>query len=573
MSSYPSDGSSYPTARHREKLYTRWGQLKSERATWWAHWQEITNYLLPRNGRYFVQDRNKGWRRHNSIYDNTATRSLGILAAGMMSGATSPARPWFRLATADPELNSYYPVKLWLEDVTRRMQVVFQRSNTYRALPQIYAELAAFGTASSILLPDFDRVIHHYPVTVGEFAISTDYKGKVCTFYREFELTVSQIVKEFGYENCSKSVQNLYDRGSLDQWVTVVHAVEPREDRDIRKRDNKNMPFKSCYFEVGGEADKLLSESGFEDFPVLCPRWALAGGDIYGNSPGMEALGDIKQLQHEQLRKANCIDYQTMPPLQAPTSMKNRDVERLPGGVTFVDTTAPNSGIRTAWEVNLNLQHLLMDMQDVRERIRSAFHADLFLMLANATDTRMTATEVAVRSEEKLLMLGPVLERLHNELLDPMIELTFTNMVKAGLVPPAPEEMQGLDLNVEFVSMLAQAQRAIGVNGVDRLVSNLGVVAQMKPEVLDKFDADQWADAYADMLGVDPKLIVASEQVTMLRQARNEAMAAKEQAAMMQQQAATASSLARTPTGGEPNALNDIVNMFSGYSSPSAVEV
>ncbi|MEY4672723.1 MAG: hypothetical protein RL148_507 [Planctomycetota bacterium] len=573
MAAYTGDNQSNPQSPRREKLYTRWGQLKSERATWWAHWQEITNYLLPRNGRFFVQDRNKGWRRHNSIYDNTATRALGILSAGMMAGATSPARPWFRLATADPDLNAYHPVKVWLEDVTRRMQIVFQRSNTYRALPQIYAELAAFGTSSSILLPDFDRVIHHYPVTVGEFCISTDYKGKVCTFMREFELTVSQLVKEFGLENVSNSVRNLYERGSLDQWITVIHAIEPREDRDVGKRDNLNMPFRSCYFEVGGEANKFLRESGFEDFPVLAPRWALAGGDIYGSSPGMEALGDIKQLQHEQLRKAQVIDYQTRPPLQVPASMKNRDVETLPGGISYVDGATPQAGIRTAFEVQLNLQHLLMDVQDVRERIRSAFHADLFLMLANATDTRMTATEVAVRSEEKLLMLGPVLERLHNELLDPMVELTFTNMMRAGLVPPAPEELQGQDLNVEFVSMLAQAQRAIGVNGIDRMVANLGAVAQLKPDVLDKFNADQWADAYSDMLGVDPKLIVASADVALLRQARDRANAAKEQAAMMQQQAATASSLARTPTGAQPNALQDIVSMFSGYNSPTASEV
>lgn len=572
MSNFPSDAHSNKLSPERDKLYTRYGHLRTERATWWAHWQEITTYLLPRNGRYFVQDRDKGWRRHNNIYDNTGTRALRVLGAGMMAGATSPARPWFRLSTADPELNLYKPVQLWLADVTRRMMSVFQKSNTYRALHQVYEELAAFGTATSIVLPDYKNIIHHYPVTVGEFCIAQDFQGRVCTLYREFEKTIGETVKEFGYNNCSRMVQNMYDRGSLDQWIRIIHAIEPREDRDINKKDSGNMPWKSVYFEVGGEHDKFLSVSGFEHFPVLAPRWALAGGDIYGNSPGMEALGDIKQLQHEQLRKAQAIDFQTKPPLQVPTSLKNRDVETLPGGITFVDAATPQGGIRTAFEVNLNLSHLQADLEDVRNRIRSAFYADLFMMLANAADTRMTATEVAERHEEKLLMLGPVLERLHNELLDPLIDITFTRMLKAGVIPPPPPELQGMDLSVEFVSMLAQAQRAIGTNAFDRFVGNLGTVAQIKPDVLDKFDADEWADAYADMLGLDPKLIVAGEKVALVRDARNKAMAAKEQAAMMQQQAATTRDLSASPTTGQ-TALTDVMNMFSGYQSPSATEI
>ena len=571
MSQHVGDAQSYPGAPRRDQLWTRWGQLKIERATWWAHWQEITNFLLPRNGRYFRQDRDKGCRRHNNIYDNTATRALRTLGAGMMAGATSPARPWFRLATADPGLNNFQPVKMWLDDVTRRMQTVFQRSNTYRTLHGMYEELGAFGTATSIMLPDYKDVVHHYPVTCGEYCIAQDYQGRVCTLYREFETTVGEIVKEFGYKNCSNTVRSMYDRGSLDKWIPIIHAIEPRADRDPKKADAKNMPWASYYFEVGGDPGKFLREGGFKQFPCLVPRWAIAGGDIYGNSPGMESLGDIKQLQHEQLRKAQVIDYQTKPPLQVPTNMKNRDVDTLPGGITFVDG---QNSIKSAFDVNLNIQHLLMDIQDVRERIRGSFYADLFLMLANAADTRMTATEVAERHEEKLLMLGPVLERLHNELLDPLIDITFTRMVEAGIVPPAPPELQGMDLNVEFVSMLAQAQRAIGTNSVDRFVGNLGSVAQFKPDVLDKFDADQWADVYSDMLGVDPSLIVADKQVALIRQARNQAMAAKEQAAAMQQQSQTAKNLAQAPTGpGQQNALQDVMNMFSGYNSPSPLEV
>lgn len=570
MSEYTGDAGTFKGAPKRDKLHTRWGHLKSERASWISHWQELSTYLLPRSGRFFVQDRDRGQRRHNNIYDSTGTRASRVLAAGMMAGMTSPARPWFRLSTADPELAKHTPVKLWLNDVTRLMTEVFQKSNTYRALHSMYEELGVFGTAASIIVPDFQNVIHHHPLTTGEYCIATDYRGQVNTLFREFQKPVHELVGEFGIDNVSNTVRNMHDRGSLDHWITVIHAIEPRVDRDPTKFDAKNMAWSSCHFELGAEQGKYLRESGFKRFNVVAPRWATSGGDIYGNSPGMEALGDVKQLQHEQLRKAQGIDYKTKPPLQVPTTMKNRDVETLPGGVSFVDASTPNGGIRTAFDVNIDLSHLLADIQDVRERIKGSFYADLFLMLANDGGTgRMTATEVAERHEEKLLMLGPVLERLQNELLDPLIDITFSHMVDAGMIPPAPPELEGMDLNVEFVSMLAQAQRAVGTNSVDRFVGNLGAVAQYKPEVLDKFNSDKWADNYADMLGVDPELIVSDEQVAQLRQQRAAAAEAQQKMAMVQQGADAAKNLAAAKTD-QPSALTNVMDMFSGYNTPGA---
>lgn len=549
----------------RPKYLTRWGYLKTERASWFAHWQEISTRLLPRAGRFFVQDRNKGNKRHNQIYDSTATQALSILSAGMMSGMTSPARPWFRLTTGDDDLDAYQPVKVWLDQVSRLMLKIFQSSNTYRALHSMYEELGSFGTAASIMVPDFQSVIHHHPLTAGEYAITTDWRGDVTTLYREFQKTVGQIVKAFGYKACSPTVQNLYDRGNLEAWVTLIHAIEPRADRDPSKNDPQNMAWKSVYFEIGGNQQHCLRESGFRRFPALVPRWVVRGGDIYGESPAMTALGDINQLQHEQLRKAQGIDYKTRPPLQAPTSMKNRDVEMLPGGISYVDMANPHGGIRTAFEATIDLSHLMADIQDVRERIRSCFFADLFLMLANQTDTRMTATEVAERHEEKLLMLGPVLERLQNELLDPLIENTFDAIVEAGIAPPPPEELQGRPLNVDLIGMLAQAQRAVATNSIDRFVGNLGAVAQFKPEVLDRFNTDRWVEIYSDSLGLDPQIIIPADQAQAIREQRAQAQAQAQQAALAEQQASTAQKLASAKTD-QPNALTDATRAFQGYS-------
>lgn len=559
-----------PKANKRQRLLARKASLWTERSSWDSHWREISDYQQPRAGRFFVTDRNRGNKRHNHIIDSTAIFASRTLAAGMMSGMTSPARPWFRLEIADKDLMESFAVKSWLHDSAALIRAVFAASNTYRALHSMYEELGLFGTACSIVRPDFDNVMHLYPLTVGEYALATNDKGVVDTVCREFQMTVGQVVDQFGLENCSETVRSLFNRGNYDAWVDVLHMIQPRRDRDYAKRDATNMPWMSCYIESGRDNwDKYLSESGFKRFPALAPRWVVTGNDIYGTSPGMECLGDVKQLQHQQLRKGQAIDYQVNPPLQVPSSYREAAKSRLPGGVFYVDNVGQTAGVRSAYEVTLNLQHLGADIMDVRERIRSSYYADLFLMLAQDRRSGVTATEIAERHEEKLLMLGPVLERLHNELLSPMIDLTFDYCVESNILPPVPRELEGMEIDVEFISVLAQAQRAVAASGMDRLLGTVGQLAALKPEIADKLDFDQVVDSYAEMFGVDPKIVVPDDQVAQVRAERAQAMQAQQAAATAPQVVDSAKTASEIDTGN----MRDVLNMFSGYNSPSASEI
>lgn len=550
----------------RERKLQRKSALYNERSSWDSHWKEISEYQLPRAGRFFTSDRNQGKKRHNNIYDNTASFAIRTLSAGMMAGMTSPARPWFRLGIKDKDLMEAGPVKAWLHQTGELMRAIYSSSNTYRALHGLYEELGVFGTAATFVLPDFDNVLHHYPMTIGEYAIATDHKGNVNTLVREVDMTVGQIVEQFGLSNVSGTIKNMWDLHKHDQWVTVMHMVEPRYDRDVRKLDALNKKFSSCYFEpANDDVSKFLRESGFNRFPALTPRWSVTGNDVYGQSPGMECLGDVKQLQHEQLRKAQGIDYQTNPPLQVPSAYKDYAKARLPGGVFHVDATAAGQGVRSAFEVNLNLQHLREDIVDVRERIRSAYYADLFLMLANDTRSGITATEVAERHEEKLLMLGPVLERLHNELLSPMIDITFDYCNEAGILPPPPPEIQNMELDIEFISTLAQAQRAVAAQGMDQLLARVGNIAAVKPDIIDKINFDQIIDDTGDMFGVNPKIIVPDDEVAKMRDAR------AQQAAQQQMLAASAPMIDSAKTASEIDTagLTEVMNMYQGYGTSS----
>lgn len=548
----------------REQCARRWEALKSERSSWMTHWEQISRVLLPRAGRFLVTDNNRGDKRHNKILDNTGTRALRTLSGGMMAGMTSPARPWFRLTTKDPKLDETYEVKRWTSQVTGLMQMIFNRSNIYRALQSSYEELGAFGTSAAIMLDDFESVVHCMPLTIGEFAVATGARSNINTLYREFRMTVAALVEEFGYRNVSHRIQQLYDRGSMDEWITVINAIEPRYDRDPRKRDARNMPFRSIYFESDNGRGGILRETGFRHFPVLAARWSVTGGDIYGTSPGMEALGDLRQLQQEQLYKGKAIAYQSDPPVVVPADLRNQEENLVPGGVVYLDNPSQAQAVRSSYEVPLQIQALLADIQDVRDRVDQAFYKDIFMMIAGSRNDRMTATEVAERHEEKMLMLGPVLERLNAELLDPLITMTFDRMVIANLLPPIPDALQGVELNVDFVSILAQAQRAISTNAIDRFTQNLGQLVVIKPELADKFDADYWADYYADALGIDPQLIVPSSQVAVIRQQRAQRQQQAEGIAAAQQLSEVAKNIA--PMGEMRSATPDqIMGQFAGY--------
>lgn len=549
----------------RTRCMARWQDLDNEFSSWRDHYREISKVLLPRSGRFLPTENNRGdLQRYNDIYDNTGTRALRTLAGGMMAGMTSPARPWFRLTTMNPELDEAYAVKAWMSKVTNLMQLIYNKSNIYRTLQMSYEELGAFGTSAAIILDDYDKVIHCMPLTIGEYRIATGPRGNINTLYRQFRMTVAAMVEEFGYEHLSQQSKQSYDNGKYDQWVTIINAIEPRDYRDLRKRDAKNMPYRSVYFELGArDDDGILRETGFRQFPVLAARWYVTGGDIYGTCPGMEALGDLRQLQQQSLAKSTAIAYQANPPVVMPADLKNNGADLQPGGSIWADNPAQAQMVRSAFDVNLRLDYLTQDMSDVRQRIDQAFYKDIFMMLASGKDRMMTATEVAERHEEKMLMLGPVLERLNAELLDPLIALTFDRLVQANLLPPIPDELQGQELNVEFVSILAQAQRAITTNAIDRFTQNLGVLVQFKPEIADKFDSDYWVDYYADALGIDPRLIVSSDQVALVREQRAQAQQQQAQMEQMQKLSVMSKNLAgqtpQTPSNAE------IMNQFAGY--------
>lgn len=544
-------------------------QMRSERSSWVAHWQELNKNFQPRRGKFNSSDRNKGNKR-NQLPNNTPLFAKRTLMAGMMTGATSPARPWFRLGPPDPDMADYAPVRGWLDDVKDVMYRVFAASGLYGVLPSIYEECGVIGTAAMLQEEDFNNITKFTPFTIGEYMLDTNGSNMVDTFAREYQMTVYQLVSKFGKENCSTHVRNLYETGNYSSYVDVVHIIEPNEKslNGIELSDKFN--FRSVYYERSqkGSEDSFLSVKGYYEFPVHAPRWDKKPGDVYGISPGMDALGDANALQVQEKEKGKAVAKMVAPPTVAPSSLRTTQISLLPGANNFSDD--PNKVFRPIYQVDPRVQELSMDIQRTEDRINRAFYVDLFLMIAN--DTRRqpaTATEIAERHEEKLLQLGPVLENLNGELLSPIIDRTFNMLVRASeagwkgmsdfmVIPPPPKELEGKELRVEFISMLHQAQNMVSTGAMERWIGFVGNLAALgKPNALDKINDDEVVDIMANDLGVPNKAVKTDEEVARDREARAQQEAQAQAAAMGAQMADSAKTLSETKTTGD-SLLDDI---------------
>jgi hypothetical protein len=511
----------------------RFNDMKAEGQKWHPTLKELSIFCNPTRGSFDNNMPNNGSKiDHRKQIDGHARRAVRTLASGMTSGLTSPSRPWFALSVEDQLAAELPAVKLWLTDSRDRMLDVFARSNTYGALHTVYEEIGTFATACMLVEEDIQDVIRCRSYTAGEYYLSIGKDGRVNGFCREFSMTVDQLVRDYGYENCSMTVQAEYDNDQLDKWIKVRHLIEINDQRQPDRADNKNMQYRSIHWEESHCDEGYLRWSGYEEFPILGPRWDVTTtADIYGKGCGWDALGDTKMLQKEQREKLMSIDLVNRPPMQVDASV-NGEPNTLPGGVTRSSMMVPNGGVRAAYQINPDINALREDIAEVKRAISEAFYSDLFLMLHSADLGRMTATEVAERQSEKLQILGPVLERLESELLNPLIERTFNIMLRNGLLAEIPEELQGVSLKIKYISILAQAQKMVGVTAMQQHLGMVGNMAQAKPDVVDIVDWDEAARESADMLAISPKLINTRDKVKTMREERAQAQQQAQQQAM-----------------------------------------
>lgn len=550
----------------RRRLELLRSQLELERQSHIGHWRDLCDYFLPRRPKFQLTDTNRNKRISKEILDNSGTLALRTLAAGMMGGITSPARPWFRLTTPDPDLAEFGRVKKWLEKVRNRMTTTMLVSPLYNTLPKLYKDLGLIGTAPMMVEESFKTVIRTQSFPMGQWMIGADDEGRVNIFARDFRETVRNLIGKFGnsgqpmesggridWSQFSDRVKDLWEDGHTEEWIDVCHVIQPNEDFNPDAIDARYKKFSSCYYERGisgssktnyiddNSYDRYLRESGYDMFPVLCPRWDISGEDVYASDcPGMTALPDDKQLQHGEKKSLQLLDKKVTPPMKAPADMQQQAIALFPGHINYVPNQNKEDSFKPVYEIgDPHFQQLELKQSQVRQRVSRAFYEDLFLMLAQSDRRQITAREIDERHEEKLLALGPVLEQLNQDLLDPLIDLTYDIMDRQGLIPPPPEEIRGMRLKVEYISIMAQAQKLAGLAGVERFAGFVAGVVNTTKDVsyIDNVNVPKMIEHVADITGVHPDIIRTEEEMAAIQQTREQA---QQEAARMETIAAGA---------------------------------
>lgn len=514
----------------------RKGSLKQERESFMPHWREISENIAPRLSRFLVEDRNRGDKRNQKIYNESATIALRTLRSGMVTGVTNPSVPWAVMRTPDPDLNKYKPVKMFLDELRNRMMEILLRSNYYTTLPMVYGDQALYAQSAFFAPQDPESIIRTYAFPIGSYYLAKDHRGRTNTCYRDFAMTAGQMLARFGKDKISRAALSLAQQNAgKEQWINVVHAIEQNPDYDPKKsRFSYYKKFHSCIYEEGADKEVKLHESGYDMFPVIAPAWDVVGEDVYGTScPGMEALSAIKELHLREKRKGQLIDKAVSPPMKAPASLKNRRSSILSGDITYLEQTPNGSDFAPVYLPDpTHYQWVLQDIQRLEGRISRIFFEDLFLMMANDQRSNITAREIAERHEEKLLQLGPVLMRQNDEHFDLLFDLLFSYMVANNILPPIPKELSKMDLVVEYVSILSQSMKMVGLGGIERSVGFVGQMLAAWPEVRHSINPYNAVSEYFIAAGVSPNILQDRVEYDQALEAEAEA---QQQAQQMQQ--------------------------------------
>jgi hypothetical protein len=528
--------------KRRKWCQNRKAALLAIREPYLSDWQQVADYIDPYAGKYLRQTNGTTPRKlpsRSKIINSSASKALRGMDAGFMGGHTSKSRPWFRIGITNPALAEDESVKVWLDDLTQSIRDVLARSNFYTAMPKLHHARHLFGVGAMIAEADDEDVIRFYVRSAGTYAIGVDYRGRCDAFWYTYPRTADQLRKQYPESSLPPKVLEALRQNKPDTQFQIESLIERNPDAVEGASALHLRPWRQTYWIDGAPNDiyGCLDENGYYKMPVMAPRWMVEGSDVYGTSPAIEALGDIKQLQFNEGSKALTTDLITRPPLGLPESMRSRNASLAPGARTFL--TPDQVGIRAEpmYVVDARAkQELRLDNEEVETRVQEAFYADLFRMLSFLDDKQRTAYEISARQEEKIAQLGPALETLDDEMLDPVVELLFDEMSRRGMIPDPPPALDNVALKIEYTSILAQAQKAIGSGTIERVIGFVGQAAQFTgdPSILtDNIDMDATIEAFHDAQGAPARMLRSDDAKAAIRQARQQQMQMQQMAAMM----------------------------------------
>lgn len=556
--------SSGSSLTRRERLQKRFESAKQVRDPYDKDYAEIERLCLPAKSRFMTTTGLK--RMANTAKQDTAGIIAGrTLVHGMSTGLSSPSRPWFKLTTGDQDLDAFEPVKLWLYETEQKIYSHFASTNYYDANKVAYGQLAHMGFAVTLGIEHSEYGAVYHSFDHGECWIAEDDGLRVTTLFYKPAYTVDQMVRKFPWDKLTQQVRDAYDKGNVQQLVEVMCVIEKNDDRDASKLDSSNKPWRSTWWEVGNRDNKtILREGGFDSKPFSAPRWETTGSEVYSSaSPGFNALADLRELEFTARRKGRALDMMVRPPVFIPGSAAQQALSLDPGSFNFindmqgkVDALRPDPNVMTV---------IANEIERLTRRVNQLFYADLWMAVTEMEGIQpRNQQELMYRNEEKLTQLGPVVDRVNVEKLEVDIDRAFNILQNLNVLSPAPKELQGRPLTINFVSILAQAQLATSNSAIERAAQFVGYLTGVYPEAAIKFDAEQAIDEFARNSHTSPKIIRSDEIVAGMKEEMAQQAQADKMGQMAQplaQGAQAAELLSRTQVGSGGSMLDQMMGV------------
>lgn len=486
-----------------------------------ADWQDLADFFLPRSVRFLARNVNKQPAKNRKIKDSTPLIAVRNFSSGMMSGATSPATNWFKVRIRNYGQEDNYQVKTWCSKVETIFKDIFNSSNLYRILPSVYKQIGVFGISVFAMLNDENSILRCSLLPIGSYRIAKNQKGEVDTICRVYMETARNLYDQFGEENVSKEVLNAIHSNRYEDMFEVVHFVEPNKNYKPDSVWAEDKEFISVYYECSSGEEKFLSTKGFDKFPYAVFESEVNGEDIYpSDCPGINALPDVKQLMSMVLDEGKAVKKMISPTYKGPASLKNKKMIDAPAA--FIEEDENGRGLSPIYEVNPRVLEVDSIIEKLKQSIKEIFYNDLFAMILNTAERSRTATEVNELKEEKMVLLSPLLQQIHNG-LNQVMDWVFAECVRLNILPEPPAEIMGSNMDIEFVSTLAQAQKAVKISAMERFTTfTVNLAQSLDPSLKMKLNANKIIDDYADFANISPEQIVPTKSVEKLKQKEQE---------------------------------------------------
>jgi len=496
----------------------KYDQLEGENANWKSYFQDLADYCLPRKA-YITREKSKGEALSLiNIYDSTAIRALKIMAAGFHSNLTNPSSKWFALRTQDLGQMVSQDVKVWFKQVEDEIFAALNATNFDTTLQEFYVDAGCFGSGVILAEEDIRDKIRFTLVPIEQVQMEEDSQGRVNRMYRKFKYTAQQAFDLWGKDAGKVVTKAMAKEESKGQLVDFIHYVGPRHVRQAGKKDSVNMPFESQWIEVSKK--ELIAEGGFNEFPYAVGRFWKNPSDVFGYSPAMDVLPDVKLINAMKKTIIRAAQKIVDPPVSMPAKGYMMPLNLNPAAINYRDPKVDGSGIEpimTKGNVAIGL-----DFSDrVAMDIEKGFFVPLFQAFSQL-NKQMTVPEVQRRIAENMVLLGPVVGRFTQELLEPLIIRTFNILVREGMIPPPPEALRGANYEVTYISELAKAQRSSEINNIQYYIGDIGSIASAVPDVLDNINIDKTARIIGDIRGVNPEMIRSEDNVAKIRKDRQQ---------------------------------------------------